>query len=148
MDMMCMTLGGRAAEEIIFGRISTGAQNDLERITKMSYAMVSIYGMNERVGNVSFNDPNVDQRFSKPYSEQTAQVIDEEVKKMIDAAYVRTKQLLNEKRDQLEVIAKELLEKEIIFKADMERLIGHRPYDEKHPDLTHKEVVPDETTGA
>ncbi len=139
MDMMCMTLGGRAAEDIIFGRISTGAQNDLERITKMAYAMVSIYGMNERVGNVSFNDPNIDQRFSKPYSEQTAQVIDEEVKKMIDAAYQRTKQLLLEKRDQLEIIAKELLEKEIIFKADMDRLIGHRPYDEKHPDLTHKQ---------
>lgn len=99
MDMMCMTLGGRAAEDIIFGRISTGAQNDLERITKMAYAMVSIYGMNERVGNVSFNDPNIDQRFSKPYSEQTAQVIDEEVKKMIDAAYQRTKQLLLEKCD-------------------------------------------------
>lgn len=137
-DMMCMTLGGRAAEDIIFGRISTGAQNDLERITKMSYAMVSIYGMNERIGNISFNDPNMDQRFSKPYSEQTAQAIDEEVKKMIDSAYQRTKKLLNEKRDQLEIIAKELLEKEIIFKADMERLIGHRPYDEKHPDLTHK----------
>ncbi|HNI54683.1 MAG TPA: ATP-dependent zinc metalloprotease FtsH, partial [Chitinophagales bacterium] len=135
-DMMCMTLGGRAAEDIIFGRISTGAQNDLERITKMSYAMVSIYGMNERIGNISFNDPNMDQRFSKPYSEQTAQAIDEEVKKMIDSAYQRTKKLLNEKRDQLEIIAKELLEKEIIFKADMERLIGHRPYDEKHPDLT------------
>lgn len=141
-DMMCMTLGGRAAEDIIFGRISTGAQNDLERITKMSYAMVSIYGMNERIGNISFNDPNMDQRFSKPYSEQTAQAIDEEVKKMIDSAYQRTKKLLNEKRDQLEIIAKELLEKEIIFKADMERLIGHRPYDEKHPDLTHK---PNET---
>ncbi|HMU70776.1 MAG TPA: ATP-dependent zinc metalloprotease FtsH, partial [Chitinophagales bacterium] len=123
-DMMCMTLGGRAAEDIIFGRISTGAQNDLERITKMSYAMVSIYGMNERIGNISFNDPNMDQRFSKPYSEQTAQAIDEEVKKMIDSAYQRTKKLLNEKRDQLEIIAKELLEKEIIFKADMERLIG------------------------
>ncbi len=80
----------------------------------------------------------MDQRFSKPYSEQTAQAIDEEVKKMIDSAYQRTKKLLNEKRDQLEIIAKELLEKEIIFKADMERLIGHRPYDEKHPDLTHK----------
>lgn len=137
MDMMCMTLGGRAAEDIVFGRISTGAQNDLERITKMSYAMVSIYGMNERIGNVSFNDPNMDQRFSKPYSEQTAQVIDEEVKKMIDTAYHRTKALLNEKRHELEIIARELLEKEIIFKADMERLIGNRPYDEKHPDLTH-----------
>jgi len=137
MDMMCMTLGGRAAEDIIFGRISTGAQNDLERITKMAYAMITIYGMNERIGNVSFNDPNMDQRFSKPYSEQTAQVIDEEVKKMIDYAYARTKTLLNGKKDQLEIIARELLEKEIIFKADMERLIGHRPYDEKHPDLTH-----------
>lgn len=79
-DMMCMTLGGRAAEDIIFGRISTGAQNDLERITKMAYAMITIYGMNERIGNISFNDPQQDYRFAKPYSEQMAQAIDEEVK--------------------------------------------------------------------
>ncbi|MFI5171818.1 MAG: ATP-dependent zinc metalloprotease FtsH [Chitinophagales bacterium] len=142
-DMMCMTLGGRAAEEVIFKKISTGAQNDLERITKMSYAMVTIYGMNEKIGNISFNDQQQDYRFSKPYSEQTATVIDEEVRKLIDAAYVRTKELLISKREQLEIIAKELLEKEIIFKADMERLIGHRPFDEKHHELVTEEVKKD-----
>ena len=133
-DMMCMTLGGRAAEDIIFGRISTGAQNDLERITKMAYAMITIYGMNERIGNVSFNDPQQDYRFAKPYSEQMAQAIDEEVKKLISDAYIRTKALLNDKKPELEIIAKELLDKEIIFKADMERLIGHRPFEEKNPE--------------
>lgn len=133
-DMMCMTLGGRAAEDIIFGRISTGAQNDLERITKMAYAMITIYGMNERIGNISFNDPQQDYRFAKPYSEQLAQAIDEEVKKLISDAYIRTKALLNDKKPQLEIIAKELLDKEIIFKADMERLIGHRPFEEKNPE--------------
>lgn len=137
-DMMCMTLGGRAAEDIIFGRISTGAQNDLERITKMAYAMITIYGMNERIGNISFNDPQQDYRFSKPYSEQMAQAIDEEVKKMIANAYNRTKVLLNEKKPQLEIIAKELLDKEIIFKADMERLIGQRPFEEKHAEVEVK----------
>lgn len=130
-DMMCMTLGGRAAEEIIFGRISTGAQNDLERITKMAYAMVTIYGMNKIVGNVSFYDPNADYRFSKPYSEELAKVIDDEVRKLIDQAYNRTKTLLLEKKDNLEAVAKELLEKEIIYKTDLERLIGHRPFDKK-----------------
>ncbi|MFZ1632855.1 MAG: AAA family ATPase, partial [Chitinophagales bacterium] len=120
--------------------ISTGAQNDLERITKMAYAMITIYGMNERIGNISFNDPQQDYRFAKPYSEQMAQAIDEEVKKLISDAYIRTKALLNDKKPQLEIIAKELLDKEIIFKADMERLIGHRPFEEKNPE---PEVIKD-----
>jgi len=140
-DMMCMTLGGRAAEDIVFGKISTGAQNDLERITKMAYAMITVYGMNERIGNISFNDPQQDYRFAKPYSEQMATAIDEEVKKLIGDAYIRTKALLSDKKDQLEIIARELLDKEIIFKADMERLIGHRPYEEKHPELVAKKDV-------
>ncbi len=137
-DMMAMTLGGRAAEEIVFGRISTGAQNDLERITKMAYAMVTLYGMNKRIGNLSFNDPQQDYRFAKPYSEELAKAIDEEVHKIIEDAYIRTKQLLSDKRQQLEAVAQELLSKEIIFKADMERLIGNRPFEEHkmHEDLT------------
>ena len=137
-DMMAMTLGGRAAEEIVFGRISTGAQNDLERITKMAYAMVTLYGMNKRIGNLSFNDPQQDYRFAKPYSEELAKAIDEEVHKIIEDAYIRTKQLLSDKRGQLEAVAQELLSKEIIFKADMERLIGNRPFEEHkmHEDLT------------
>ncbi len=146
-DMMCMTLGGRAAEEIVFGRISTGAQNDLERITKMAYAMVTIYGMNKRIGNVSFNDPQQDYRFAKPYSEELAKAIDEEVRSIIDAAYIRTRNLLTDKRSQLESVAQELLQKEIIFKTDMERLIGNRPFEEHkmHEDLTEVEVVEEAT---
>ncbi|MBI1305297.1 MAG: ATP-dependent zinc metalloprotease FtsH [Bacteroidetes bacterium] len=138
LDAMCMTLGGRAAEEVFFGKISTGAQNDLERITKMAYAMVTIYGMNERVGNVSFHDPQNEFGFQKPYSEQTAEMIDEEVRKLISTAYERTKQLIIEKKDQLEIIALELLQKEIIFQSDLERLIGKRPFDHK---TTYEEFV-------
>ncbi|HRI27141.1 MAG TPA: ATP-dependent zinc metalloprotease FtsH [Chitinophagales bacterium] len=130
MDEMCMTLGGRAAEDIIFGRISTGAQNDLERITKMAYAMVSIYGMNTKVGNVSFYDAQGEYSFQKPYSDATALMIDEEVRALINQAYQRTKELLTEKRVQLEQLAKELLKKEILHKDDLERLIGSRPFEE------------------
>lgn len=131
MDSMTMTLGGRAAEELIFGRITTGAQNDLERVTKVAYSMITIYGMNERVGNVSFNDPQGEYNFKKPYSEDTAKVIDEEVKKLIDKAYLRAKDLLKEKMHFLESVAQELLEKEIIYKDDLERLIGKRMFDDR-----------------
>lgn len=130
-DMMCMTLGGRVAEDIIFGSISTGAQNDLERITKMAYGMVTMYGMNPIVGNVSFNDPQGEFGFGKPYSDKTAELIDEEVRKLIANAYQRTKQLLTERKNELEIIAQELLAKEIIFQTDLERLIGKRPFDNK-----------------
>lgn len=131
LDEICMTLGGRAAEEIVFGKISTGAQNDLQRITQLSYAMVTVYGMNEKVGNVSFYDPQQDTTFTKPYSDDTAKVIDEEVRKLIDSAYQRTINLLTEKREQLNKIAEALLEKEILFKADLEELIGKRLFDEE-----------------
>jgi cell division protease FtsH len=131
MDEICMTLGGRAAEEIIFGKISTGAQNDLQRITQLAYAMVTVYGMNEKVGNVSFYDPQQDTTFTKPYSEDTAKVIDDEVRKLIDKAYQRTLSLLTEKQEQLNKLAKALLDKEILFKADLEDLIGKRSFDEE-----------------
>lgn len=140
LDDICMTLGGRAAEEVVFGEISTGAQNDLERITKLAYAMVTIYGMNDKVGNVSFRDDN-EFGFSKPYSESTAQVIDQEVKKIIDSAYERTKDLLREKREQLEAIAQELLSKEVIFKDDLVRIIGKRPFDTDDA-AENTEIVP------
>jgi cell division protease FtsH len=128
-DDMCMALGGRAAEQLVFGRISTGALSDLERITKMAYSMVTVYGMNEKIGNVSFYDSKqAEMMFNKPYSESTSQTIDEEVRKIIDHAYQRTLNLLKEKREALEIIAKELLEKEIIFQTDIEKLIGKRPF--------------------
>ena len=127
-DSMCMTLGGRAAEDIIFGKISTGAQNDLERITKMAYAMITIYGMNDKVGNVSFNDPKGEYGFGKPYADETAKIIDDEVRNMINEAYERTKALLVEKKDQLEKIALALLETEVLFQSDLEELIGERPF--------------------
>ena len=137
LDQMCMALGGRAAEEIIFGKISTGALSDLERITKMAYSIVSVYGMNKNIGNISFFDSKQsDYNFTKPYSESTAEKIDSEVKRIVDNAYNRTKKLLVEKRDQLEKIAKKLLEKEILFQNDMENLIGKRPFKSSHIDLT------------
>jgi len=130
MDEMCMTLGGRAAEQIIFGKISTGALSDLERITKMAYSIVSVYGMNDKIGNVSYYDSKQnDFAYSKSYSENTAKIIDEEVKKLIDEAYQRTLKLLTDKKEQVEILAKELLEKEIIFQSDLEKLIGKRPFD-------------------
>lgn len=131
-DQICMTLGGRASEEIFFGKISTGAQNDLQQITRMAYAMVSIYGMNPKVGNISFYDPQQGEyNFTKPYSDETAKMIDEEVRKMIDEAYERTKQLLTEKKGDVEKLANALLEKEVLFQSDVETLIGKRPFEEK-----------------
>ncbi|RIJ36896.1 ATP-dependent zinc metalloprotease FtsH [Pontibacter oryzae] len=129
-DEMCMALGGRAAEELVFGKISTGALSDLERITKMAYSIVTMYGMNAKIGNVSFYDSKQsDMTFNKPYSEATAQTIDEEVRNIIGAAYERTKQLLTDKGHELEIVAQELLQKEILFQNDLERLVGPRPFD-------------------
>jgi cell division protease FtsH len=131
-DEMCMTLGGRAAEEIIFGKISTGALSDLERITKMAYSMVSVYGMNEKLGNVSFYDSKSDgYKMTKPFSEATAEIIDQEVSKLIQHAYTRVLDLLRKHQAELEILAKELLEKEILFQADLERLIGKRPFEKE-----------------
>jgi len=139
MDSMCMTLGGRVAEDITFGRISTGAQNDLERITKLAYAMVAVYGMNDRVGNVSFRDSSGEAQFHKPYSDQTAELIDDEVRKLIADVYERTKLLLLEKQDGLIKIAEKLLEKEILFQSDLEELLGKRPFGNRttYEDFVH-----------
>ncbi len=138
MDEICAALGGRAAEEIIFGAISTGALSDLEKITKQAYAMVSIFGLNERIGNISFYDSSGQQEyaFNKPYSEKTAEAIDEEVKKMIDAAYIRTKNLLLGHKDQLTAVAGRLLEKEVIFKEDLEQIFGKRKWDDDETSAT------------
>ncbi|MBS1495341.1 MAG: ATP-dependent zinc metalloprotease FtsH [Bacteroidetes bacterium] len=131
MDQICMTLGGRASEDIFFGKISTGASNDLQQITKIAYSMITMYGMNNKVGNVSFYDPNQENMFTKPFSEETGKLIDEEVRKLIDEAYEKTKALLTEKKGDVELLAKELLKKEVLFKSDVEALIGKRPFEEK-----------------
>lgn len=127
LDSMCMTLGGRAAEDIFFGKISTGAQNDLERITKLAYSMVTIYGMSEKVGNLSFYDPQGEYGYQKPYSDKTSELIDEEVRRLIKEAYDRTRNLLEAKKEAVKAVAEELLSKEILFQTDLERLIGARP---------------------
>ncbi|MCL4122330.1 UNVERIFIED_CONTAM: hypothetical protein GTU68_045522 [Idotea baltica] len=127
LDRMCMTFGGRAAERIVFDKISTGAQSDLDQVTKMAYSMISIYGMNTKVGNVSFYGLSQDQ-FSKPYSDDTATLIDDEVRKLIESQYERAQVLLTERRKELNILAEHLLEKEVLLKSDVERLIGPRPY--------------------
>ncbi|MFN5422601.1 MAG: ATP-dependent zinc metalloprotease FtsH [bacterium] len=130
-DQMCMTLGGRASEEIFFGKISTGAQNDLQQVTRMSYAMVTVYGMSDKVGNVSFYDPQQENTFTKPYSEETGKLIDNEVRELVDKAYQRTKVLLTEKKAEVEKIALALLDREVLHQQDVEDLIGKRPYGDK-----------------
>jgi AFG3 family protein len=139
-DQICMTLGGRASEDIFFGKISTGAQNDLQQITRTAYAMVTVYGMNEKVGNVSFYDPQQENAFTKPYSDDTAKMIDFEVRHLIDEAYAKTKQLLTDKRTEVETLANALLEKEVLFQSDVEALIGKRPFEEKKPLADHTPV--------
>lgn len=132
-DQICMTLGGRASEEIFFNKISTGAQNDLQQITRIAYSMVTVYGMNDKVGNISYYDPQQENVFTKPYSDETARMIDDEVRKLIDEAYDRTRKLLIEKKADVEKLANALLEKEVLFQSDVEALIGKRPFEEKKP---------------
>jgi cell division protease FtsH len=144
-DQICMTLGGRASEDIFFGKISTGAQNDLQQITRTAYAMVTVYGMNEKVGNVSFYDPQQENAFTKPYSDDTAKLIDYEVRHLIDSAYARTKKLLTDKKEEVEKLANALLEKEVLFQSDVEVLIGKRPFEEKKV-ISAEETIPVETT--
>lgn len=144
LDRICMTFGGRAAEEIVFGKISTGAQSDLDQVTKLAYSMITVYGMNRNVGNVSFYQMGSDS-FQKPFSEHTASMIDEEVRKLLEEQYQRCINLLREHRHELEVLAQELLSKEVLHKSDVEKLLGERPYTNEehllHPDL-RKDVKP------
>ncbi len=130
-DQICMTLGGRVSEDIFFGKISTGASNDLQQVTRMAYSMITVYGMNDKVGNISFYDPSQENTFTKPYSEETGKLIDEEARKQIAMAYERTKELLTARKAQVEALAKELLVKEVLFQSDVEALIGKRPFGEK-----------------
>lgn len=130
MDDMCMSLGGRAVEDIVFGKISTGALSDLQHVTRMAYAMVSMYGMNDKIGNISFYDPQSENSFSKPYSEETGKMIDDEVRKLVEKAYDRTKKLLNDKIEAVKSIAEALLKKEVLYKDDLDNMIGKRPFAE------------------
>jgi AFG3 family protein len=138
LDEMCSALGGRASEEIFFNKISTGALNDLEKVTKQAYAMVSFFGMSDKVGNISFYDSQGrgEYSFNKPYSEKTAEVIDAEVKELVTAQYKRAKKILQDNKEGLTKLAELLLEKEVIFSEDVERIFGKRLYeDEEIPAL-------------
>lgn len=134
-DEMCAALGGRAAEEVVFGRISTGALSDLEKVTKQAYAMVSIYGLNKKIGNRSYYDSSGESQFTKPYSEETARVIDEEVSKIIEKAYQKAKDLLSENKLKLDALAKKLLDKEVIFKDDLLEILGERKWADRHAEI-------------
>jgi len=129
LDQMCSALGGRAAEELIFGKISTGALSDLEKVTKQAYAMVSIYGLNKRIGNISYYDSQGRDMFTKPYSDDTAKIIDEEVSSLIETQYQRASRLLTENRDKLIELAEKLLTDEVIFKENLESIFGKRIWD-------------------
>jgi ATP-dependent metalloprotease FtsH len=129
LDQMCSALGGRAAEELVFSKISTGALSDLEKITKQAYAMVSIYGLNKRVGNISFYDSQGRDAFTKPYSDETAKIIDEEVSKLVEGQYQRALKILTENKEKLELLAEKLLIDEVIFKENLEEIFGKRPWD-------------------
>ena len=130
LDEMCATLGGRAAEKVIFNKISTGALSDLEKVTRQAKAMVSVYGLNDTLGNITYYDSSgqSDYTFSKPYSEETAQVIDKEISKIIEKQYDRAIELLKKSKGKLKQLAERLLEKEVIFKDDLENILGKRPF--------------------
>ncbi|MCB9179211.1 MAG: ATP-dependent metallopeptidase FtsH/Yme1/Tma family protein [Flavobacteriales bacterium] len=130
LDEMCAALGGRAAEDVMYGKVSTGALSDLEKVTKQAYAMITMYGLNDRIGNISYYDSTgqSEYTFGKPYSERQAQTIDEEVSKLVEGQYARAKRILTENKDKLTALATQLLEKEVIFKEDLEKIFGHRPF--------------------
>jgi cell division protease FtsH len=127
LDEMCATLGGRAAEELFTGHISTGAMNDLERVTKQAYGMIAYAGMSDRLPNLCYYN-NEEYSFSKPYSDRTAELIDEEVKRMINDQYQRAKDMLTEHKEGHNQLAQLLMEKEVIFAEDMEHIFGKRPW--------------------
>lgn len=151
MDRMCLMLGGRIAESIIFGKISTGAQDDLEKVTKLAYSQVTQFGMNDRVGLLSFPTPREDQiSVNKPYSQYTHQIIDEEVRKLVNAAYQTTETLLRDKREGLEAVAKVLLDKEVLSREDLALVLGKRPFEEQvtFEQLTQEQPNPPTPTPA
>ena len=134
-DEITSLLAGRAAEEVVFGQISTGALNDLERATKMAFSLVAYYGMSPKIGNVSYYDSTgqSDWNFTKPFSEETNEAIDSEVKRLVEEAYQRAKEIITASRDKLDQLAKLLFEREVIFREDVENIYGKRPWnDEKN----------------
>ena len=147
LDEMCATLGGRAAEHVIFNEISTGALNDLEKVTKQARAMVTIYGLNEKVGNLTYYDSSGQNEygFTKPYSEKTAELIDKEISKIIEEQYQRAIHLLIEHKDKLTELAKVLLDKEVIFKDNLQKIFGDRPFEKlKNESATLEKAKPKE----
>ena len=141
LDEMCATLGGRAAEKIIFDKISTGALSDLEKVTKQARAMVTVYGLNNKVGNITYYDSSGQDAFIKPYSEETAKTIDQEISKMIEEQYNRAITILKKHKQKLNTLANLLLEKEVIFKDDLLKIFGERPFVKKEEESTNKEVI-------
>ena len=133
LDEISATLGGRAAEEVIFGTVSTGALNDLERVTKQAYAMVAYYGLNDNIGNLSYYDSSgqSEYSFNRPYSEKTAETIDKEVHTLIETAYQRAKEILDANKDKLSQLAEQLLSKEVIFRENLVEIFGERPFDDE-----------------
>ncbi|MCQ2976074.1 MAG: ATP-dependent zinc metalloprotease FtsH [Bacteroidales bacterium] len=130
-DEMCSLVGGRASEEVNFGKISTGALNDLERVTKLAYAMVSVYGMSNKLGNISYYNSNDEYSFQKPYSEKTAELIDQEVKALLDEVYQKAKNIIIENKEKLSQLAEILLDREVIFTEDVEKIFGKRKFANK-----------------
>jgi len=155
LDEMCAALGGRAAEKVIFNKISTGALSDLEKVTKQARAMVTIYGLNEKLGNLTFYDSTGqnEYNFTKPYSEKTAELIDKEISNLIESQYKRAIDLLEVNKDKLTQLAEILLEKEVIFKDDLQKIFGDRPFDKKEEDIplitkkNEKKLTSSEKTG-
>jgi ATP-dependent metalloprotease FtsH len=141
MDEMCAALGGRAAEKIIFGKVSTGALSDLEKVTRQATSMVTVYGLSEKIGNISYYDSSgQNSNFNKPYSEQTARTIDEEVRALTEEAYAKALQVLEDNKDSLSKLAAELLTKEVIFREDLETIFGKRPWDKDETVILNQSI--------
>ena len=149
LDEMCATLGGRAAEQVVYNNISTGALSDLEKVTKRAQAMVTIYGLNDKIGNISYYDSSgqSEYNFGKPYSEHTAKTIDEEISKLIENQYQRAIRILTENKDKLEALADKLIEKEVIFREDLEEIFGKRAWEPEEKESRPIENEPEETIG-
>ncbi len=149
LDEIAATLAGRAAEEIIFGNISTGALNDLEKVTKQARAMVTVYGLNDKIGNITYYDSSgQDYGFSKPYSEKTAELIDKEISKIVEGQYQRVKEILSKNKDKLKKLAERLLEKEVIFKEDLEEILGKRPFEKETKEESKTKNTEDKQEGS